>query len=104
MSNIAPIVTGASVSTPNAPGAQQAQAQYEVLLFGEFVNEKGRLDAILNRLSLVSDGGATHTQFAEWHFEPHQRLEGADPVVLMARREKGSSSWSVQVCTTTHGR
>lgn len=74
--------------------AQAGQSQaYEVLLFGEFVNDAGRLEAIMNRLSLVCEGGASHIQFSEWHFEPLQRTEGDNGGTLLLRRAHGAPGW-----------
>ncbi|EJD53702.1 hypothetical protein AURDEDRAFT_156948 [Auricularia subglabra TFB-10046 SS5] len=94
MSAVVNTVTGAP-SASNAPAGAAAgiPTDYEVLLFGEFVDEKGKLEAILNRLSLVCEGGSTRVQYSEWHYESQQRVDGVDPSTLVARKEKGAAGW-----------
>ncbi|KAH7105579.1 hypothetical protein BKA62DRAFT_690214 [Auriculariales sp. MPI-PUGE-AT-0066] len=87
-----PPLTAAHGQNQQQPQGQQTQA-YEVLLFGEFVNEDGRLDAILNRLSLVCEGGASSIEFSERHFMPLVQTDGDAAGTLAVRRVKGSSGW-----------
>ena len=86
-----------ATAIPAAGGG--SQQHYEVLLFGEFVNENGRLDAIMNRLSLVCEGGSDTVQFAEWHFHPAHRppeeASGPSASSLTLRRVVGSPGWYV---------